>query len=179
MAHQQYRSFILLEGVVERLHRFDVKVICRLVEQKKVRAGNNHHCERDPGPLPTRQSFGTTLSLVARKSKFGEMTLNLAAFPLRPEIAYDIVERSIHGHLRHVLAIVARLNRSAHLQLSARDVALTHQRSKEGRFPTAVWTDETDDIATLDGCGEPRDQGSSFDIQRYVPCYRDLIATSL
>ena len=35
------------------------------------------------------------------------------------------------------------------------------------------------DIATLNGCGEARDQGSSFDIQRYVPRYRDLIATSL
>src|ERR1700730_18190378 len=179
MAHQQYRSFILLEGVLERFHRFDVKVICRLVEQKKIRAAKDHHCERDPGALPTGQRVGTTLSLVAGKSKSGEMTLNLAAFPLRPEIAYDIIERSIHGHLRHVLAIVARLHGSAHPQLSARDAALTTQRSKEGRFPTAVWTDETDDIATLDGCGEPRDQGSSFDIQRYVPCYRDLIATSL
>src|ERR1700674_994409 len=153
-------------------------MICRLVEQKKVRAAKNHHRERDTGALPTRQRVGTALSFVAGKPKPGKMTLNLAAFPLGPEVAYDIVDRSIHRDLRHILAIIARLNGAAHSKLSARDSALTNQCAKKGRFSTTVRTDETDDIAPLNGCGEVRDQGSSLDLQRYIPRYRDLIATS-
>src|SRR5450759_38310 len=119
MAHQQDRAFVFPEGILERFHRFDVQVIGRLVEKKEVRPAENHHRERDSCPLPPRQRVGTTLGFVAGKSEPSEVTLNLAAFPLWPELTYNVIERPIHRYLSPVLAVVARLNGPPNLQFSA------------------------------------------------------------
>ena len=89
-----------------------------LVEQKKVRATENHHRQRNPGSLAAGEGIRTTLGLVTGETELRKVTLNLTAFPVWPELAYDIVERSIQRYLRHILAVVAWPDRSTQSQLS-------------------------------------------------------------
>src|SRR5258706_387320 len=91
VAHQQNRSLVFREGVFQRFNGINGQVIWRLVEEQEIGRAENHHRERYAGALPTKQFIGPTLSLVAGKTKPGEMTLNHAAFPLWPEIAYDVI----------------------------------------------------------------------------------------
>src|SRR5437773_1191167 len=107
------------------------------------------------------------------------MSLNLPSFPVWPELANDLVQRSIQWHLRHILTVVAGSHRATQPQLASRDLQLTHQRPEESRFPASIRADETDDIATLNRCRKVRDQNSSFDLQHYTARYRNLVATSL
>src|SRR5712671_5873821 len=101
------------------------------------------------------------------------MTLDLPTFPMWPQLADDVIERSIHWYLRHILTIVAWPNGPADSKLAVRDLPLTNQRTEERRLPAAVRTDEADDVAALDCGGEARDQGPPLDTERDIARNRD------
>ena len=153
-------------------------MICGFIEQEKVRLFQDHHGECDSRSLAAGQRLSSALCLVAGEAKTTEMTLNLPTLPTRPELAYHVVKRAIHRHLRHILPIVAWLNGSAQQQLSTRRRPLAHERAEKGRFSASVRTHKTDHIPALNGRGKIRDKNSSLDLHRYVTSDRDLIATS-
>src|SRR6476469_9551707 len=110
MAHEQDRPFVTAQGILERLNRFNVEMVRRLVEQEEVRTTEYHHRQGDPCSFAARQCLGPPLHLVARKPKPAEVTLYHPPFPKGTQLANDIVQSLVRGHRRHVLPIVARLN---------------------------------------------------------------------
>src|SRR6266550_4459300 len=149
-----------------------------LIEQEEIRAAEDHHRQRNACSFSARKRIATALCLVAGETEASKMTLNLTSFPVGAQLTYDFVERSLERYLRHILPVVARLNRAPYAQLSARRLTFSHQCAKKSGFPAPVWPDEADDFSTLNGRGETLNESSAFDIESHIACDRHLIATS-
>src|SRR5438270_3386065 len=106
------------------------------------------------------------------------MTLDLSALPARSQSADDFIQGSIARDLRHVLPVVARLNRSAESQFSRRHTMLAHQCAQKCRFPAAVWPDEAKDVAALNSRAEIVDESPALHRQSKFTCNSNLVATS-
>src|SRR6476660_10349985 len=109
-----------------------------LVEQQKVGAAQHHHRQRHTGLFTTGELVGTPLDFVTGESEAPEMCLNLAALPMRPQIADYFVQRSIRRDLRQVLSIECCIDRPANLQFSSSDSVVAHERAKERGFAAAI-----------------------------------------
>src|SRR3979411_1864836 len=93
-------------GVSWGLGCLDIEVVRRLIEHEKVCPAEHHHRECYSSPLPAGKSFGAALGLISREAEASKMTLHLPAFPVWPELADDIEESLVHGHLRHILPVI-------------------------------------------------------------------------
>ena len=55
VTHEQDRTFVILQRILESFYRLDVEMIGGLVQQEKIRATEHHHRQRDTGLLTTRE----------------------------------------------------------------------------------------------------------------------------
>src|SRR5665213_3892891 len=90
MAYKNDRPIVALYCILDRLDRFHIQVVRRLVEDQQVGSGQHHHRKRNTGPLPTRERRRSPRGLIARKAESTQMSVNQPAFPLRAHITYHL-----------------------------------------------------------------------------------------
>ena len=105
MTHPNDRAIVLLERVFERLDRFDIQMIGRLVENQGVGPREYDHRQRETRPFATRQSARAPLHLICRKSESRQMTLHLSSLPERLQIRDNVVNGPIERDLTHTSSI--------------------------------------------------------------------------
>src|SRR5690606_6568806 len=171
VAHDENGPVVRLDRILERLDRFDVEVVRRLVEDQQVRAGEHHQREGESGRLAAGEGVRPARGLVAGEAEPAEVALDLAAVPLRPEIVDHVEEGAAGGHLRQVLSIVRDADRLADPERPAIDGPFADDRTEQRRFPRPVRPDEADDLAPDDMFGEPFDEdpvaGREADVLRH------------
>ena len=65
MAHKDYGSVKLIDGIFKRFDRFDVEVIRRLIENEQISARQYDHREGNTSSLATRKIQRGPLGLIS------------------------------------------------------------------------------------------------------------------
>ena len=160
MAHQEHRTLVIVNRVLDRLDALHVEVVGRLVENEQVGPLQRDQGEGQPGALPAGKGAGEAHDLVAGEPEGAEVILDGAPRPERALFADRIVQRQVQRQLCHVLPEIGRLHRAAHLRLAAVRGALAEQCPEEGRLAGPVRADEGDHIAPVHGGRELLHQGA-------------------
>ena len=147
---EQHRSGEGFERRFERLARFEVEVVRRLVEHEEVRARRDDVGEREAPALAAGQHRDGLLVLVpAGEEEAAEQRLRLRALEARRPL-----RRLEHGvplvELDLLLREVADLDGVPDANAALFGLALADERAQERRLPCAVRADERDVLAALE-----------------------------
>ena len=82
MAYEKYAAVVARDRVFQRLDRFHVQVIRRLVENEKIGSAEHQHRESESRPLASRETIRASLHLVAREVESSEVTLHKPSAPI-------------------------------------------------------------------------------------------------
>ena len=179
VGHQHDGSLIVLQGVFQRLDRFHVEVVGRLVEHQQVRVGQHHQRECDARAFTAGQRAGATLHLAAREIEPAEMPLNLAAIPHRPPNCDQVVERRGRIHVTEILAVVGNGDRRHQAELATIRGALADQRLEQRRLAGPVRSDQSDNVFATDHAGPRLEQLARPDVHFELLGHQHLVAAAL
>ena len=179
VAHQQDRTLVTLERILQRLDRFHIEVIGRFIEHQQVGLLQRHHRQGDTCKLATRERTGATQHLVARKIEAAEMIVDLPASPLRTEIVDGVEQRLVARHLREVLPVRGDRRALPNPNLATLGVALSQDGREQGALAGAVGTDQTDHVAPAHRGGEGGEQHPALDPDGDILGDQHLITTAL
>src|SRR5215475_9243725 len=107
------------------------------------------------------------------------MALNQAAILRRTQIVDDVVQRSIHRHLRQILAIVPDCDPTADSKLAGCDLVFAEQRTNHRGLARSVRADEPDPVAPHERSGEIPYEDAVPNCNRRVLCDDDTISSTL
>src|SRR5205085_10613591 len=78
VAYEHHGAVVVLDRIFERLDRFDIQMVRRLIENQQVGPTEHQHRQRNTSTFAARQRVRAPLHLVAGESESSEMTLDEA-----------------------------------------------------------------------------------------------------
>ncbi len=174
VADKQQRTRVVLQRQVERLDRFHIQVVGRLVQQHDVGLLQDQLAEQHSTLLATGDHLDRLVDLLLREQHATQSTADhLLVIALLPPLAHPVIQVHVTLEiLSMILSVVADFGIFRPFHRTGIGFQITDQALEQGRLADAVGTDDGDTLAHIDLQVEAGEQllverlGQPFHLQR-------------